>query len=678
MGHRAAGVRWHHPWMTRPPASPGLRERLSYRFDRFMERGTVALIAGLFAISVVSIVGIVLLLVLLRGDEGIPVSDLLWMSLLRTLDSGTMGGDTGSGTFMLGMLAVTFAGIFIISTLIGILNNGISDKLSDLRKGRSRVLERDHVLILGWSQQVFPVIAELIEAGVSRRRTTIVVLADQDRIEMEESIRERVTLPRRVRVVCRSGRPTSLADLRIGNPDESRAIIILQSDGDDPDVNVLKSILALTGRPDRRPEPYRIVAEVKDQASAGIAKLIGGAEVNLLLADELVSRIVAQTCRQSGLSAVYLELLDFAGHELHVQVLPELVGSTFGDALTRVTGAIPAGIVRNGHAQLAPPPSTVLGAEDRLVLLAVDHGSARVDRVPAVVEPDAIVTPSEVAEAPERTLILGWNRHAPIVIAELDNYVAKGSEVVVVTDLDRLLPEVAELTRLTGLVNLRVEAQVAPTTRRAVLDALDIPSFNHVVVLCESDDRDPDMADARILLTLLHLRDIGSSCGREFSIVSEMLDERNRELAEVAQADDFIVSTRVLSLLLAQIAETPELADVFRDLFDANGAEVYMREATQYVQGGREISFATLQAGRGRAGLPPDTPGHRREACLRGGAQPGPGRADHAGRGRSRGGARGAVGHGRTLPGLRRRRSTQARRTASAPGRTHASRPPEG
>ncbi len=93
------------------------------------------------------------------------------------------------------MLAVTLTGIFIISTLIGILSNGISDKLAELRKGRSRVLERDHVLILGWSQQIFPVIAELIEAGVSRRRTTIVVLADQDRIEMEEAIRERVTDP---------------------------------------------------------------------------------------------------------------------------------------------------------------------------------------------------------------------------------------------------------------------------------------------------------------------------------------------------------------------------------------------------------------------------------------------------------------------------------------------------
>ncbi len=38
--------------MTGTPRRAGIRERLSYRFDRFMERGTVALIAGPAVISV--------------------------------------------------------------------------------------------------------------------------------------------------------------------------------------------------------------------------------------------------------------------------------------------------------------------------------------------------------------------------------------------------------------------------------------------------------------------------------------------------------------------------------------------------------------------------------------------------------------------------------------------------
>ena len=578
--------------MTRTPRA-GLKERLSYRFDRFMERGTIALIAGLFVVSLLIIVGVVLVMILVRGDDGNDPIQLTWMAMMRTLDAGTMGGDTGTPGYLLGMLAVTLGGIFVISTLIGILSNGLQDRLAALRKGRSRVLEQDHVLILGWSQQVFAVISELIEAGAGRRLTAIVVLADRDRVEMEAAIRGRVTLPRRVRVVCRSGRPTSLTDLLIANPDEARAIVVLQPEGEDPDVDVLKTILAVTGRPDRRAEPYRIVAEVRDEASASIARLIAGDEVHLLMADDLVSRIIAQTCRQSGLSAVYLELLDFAGDEFHIADLPELAGSTFGDAVSLVTGGIAAGIVRDGRAQLCPPPSEPIRPGDRLVVLAEDHGSARVGSGLQAVERDAIVTAVVREAATERTLLLGWNRHGPAIIRELDEYVAPGSEVIAVSPLPRVVVEAGEIA---GLRNLRAEGRLGNTTSRPMLDGLGVGSYDHVVVLCESDDREPEMADARTLLTLLHLRDIGAAAGRRFSIVSEMLDERDRELAEVAQADDFIVSARVLSLLLAQIAETPELADVFRDLFDADGAEVYLRDMADYVAMDREIGFATLQA----------------------------------------------------------------------------------
>ena len=211
----------------------------------------------------------------------------------------------------------------------------------------------------------------------------------------------------------------------------------------------------------------------------------------------------------------------------------------------------------------------------------------------AVVEHDAVVPAVRRAAAAERTLILGWNRRGPAIVGQLDEYVAPGSEVVAVSPLARVVAEAGEIG---GLRNLRAEGRVGNTTNRPVLDDLDVATYDHVIVLCESDDREPEMADARTLLTLLHLRDIGAAAGRTFSIVSEMLDERDRELAEVAHADDFIVSARVLSLLLAQIAETPELADVFRDLFDADGAEVYLRNVADYVVLDREIGFGTLQA----------------------------------------------------------------------------------
>ena len=81
---------------------------------------------------------------------------------MRTLDSGTMGGDAGWG-FRLVMLLVTLGGIFVVSALIGVLSTGLEGKLDELRKGRSRVLEKDHTIILNWSPSIFDIISELVD-----------------------------------------------------------------------------------------------------------------------------------------------------------------------------------------------------------------------------------------------------------------------------------------------------------------------------------------------------------------------------------------------------------------------------------------------------------------------------------------------------------------------------------
>jgi hypothetical protein len=115
-----------------------------------------------------------------------------------------------------------------------------------------------------------------------------------------------------------------------------------------------------------------------------------------------------------------------------------------------------------------------------------------------------------------------------------------------------------------------------------------------VIVLSYSDQLELQEADSHTLITLLHLRAIGEQSGDTFSIVSEMLDVRNRELAEVTRADDFIVSDKLVSLLLAQISENKKLATVFADLFDPEGCELYLKPVGDYVQLGEPLNFYTV------------------------------------------------------------------------------------
>ena len=73
-----------------------------------------------------------------------------------------------------------------------------------------------------------------------------------------------------------------------------------------------------------------------------------------------------------------------------------------------------------------------------------------------------------------------------------------------------------------------------------------------------------------------------------------MLDIRNRQLADITSADDFIVSDKLVSLLMSQVAENKYLMRVFEDLFDADGSEIYIKPAKEYVQTGIAMNFYTI------------------------------------------------------------------------------------
>ena len=584
-----------------------LRDQLRYRFDNTMAKGTVALVAWLFLASAV-LITLVGVLVSLSGigpeaDDGAPmgVGAALWFTLMRTLDAGTMGGDTGSVAFLGAMFFVTLGGIFLVSTLIGVLTSGIEGKLDELRKGRSLVCEREHTVILGWSAQIFPIVSELLLANASRPGAAIVILADKDKVEMEDELRAKVSTSGRTKIVCRTGSPIDPTDLALVNPNEARAIIVLSPEEGDPDSHVIKAILALTNGPDRREGRYHIVAEIRDERNMEAARLVARDEAQLLLVGDLIASITVQTCRQTGLSAVFTELLDFDGDEIYMRDEPSLAGKTFGEALSGYETSCLIGLRRkSGEVRLNPPMDSVIERGDRVIMVAQDDSSIRLSgKEDPRVEADAIREATATERAPERTLILGWNRRGPTILNQLERYVAPGSVVNVVADGEAAGVDIAE--QCAALKNLEVLVEVGDTTNRRTLDRVTQEPHDHVITLSYSDTLGPQEADAKTLITLLHLRDIAGKSGHPFSIVSEMLDVRNRQLAEVTRADDFIVSDKLISLMLSQIAENRELSAVFADLFDPEGSELYLRPAGDYVELGRPLTFYTvLEAARRR------------------------------------------------------------------------------
>lgn len=585
-----------------------LTARLRYQFDNIMARGPIALIGVLFLLSAILVV-VISVIVFAAGIgpaevDGAPTTiwSMMWFSLMRALDSGAIGGDQGSWLFLLLMFLMTLGGIFIVSILIGILTSGIESQLSEIRKGRSFVVEQQHTIILGWSPQIFSIISELVLANASQKYSCIAILAPKDKVEMEDEIANRIEKTGRTRIVCRTGDPVDLNDLRIINPNASRAIIVLAPENENPDAYVIKTILAITNNPARRAEPYHIVAEVRDPINLEVARMVGRSEAQLLLVSDLIARITVQTSLHSGLSAVYTELLDFGGNEIYFHAEPTLTGKSFRDVLLAYSDSTPIGIATaNGKVSLKPPLNQAMGSGDKLIVIAEDDSTIRLAETGTIKADERtikLITPQP--PTPWRTLILGWNQRAPIVLRELDSYSVVGSEVTVVADMAAAAEWAA--THADMAHNQRMTFQHGDTTDRRVLDALNIPSYNHVIVLSYCDQLETQAADSRTLITLLHLRDIGERHGGHFSVVSEMLDLRNRELAEVTHADDFIVSEKLVSLMLSQIAENRQLTEVFADLFDPEGAEIYLKPMGNYIQMGTPVTFATVVEAAARCG----------------------------------------------------------------------------
>ncbi len=232
--------------------------------------------------------------------------------------------------------------------------------------------------------------------------------------------------------------------------------------------------------------------------------------------------------------------------------------------------------------------------KDKIFLLAEDDDQISLsDYKMELINFDSIRNLPSEPKNPEKILILGWNSRANQLLLEIDHYIPKGSQIRIL--ISNSLVHDSDIKKDLRLMNAEVNILTGVTTDRQLLNGICLSNINHIILLGFSDRLSQQAADAKTLITLLHLRDIASKDdGCQFSILTEMLDVRNLTLAEVTKADDFIVSDRFISLLLSQISERKALGGVFEDIFNTEGSEIYLKSANNYVELNREVNFYTI------------------------------------------------------------------------------------
>jgi hypothetical protein len=169
-----------------------------------------------------------------------------------------------------------------------------------------------------------------------------------------------------------------------------------------------------------------------------------------------------------------------------------------------------------------------------------------------------------------------------------------GAEVTVLSELSprkarktlaRYLPE--------ELPNLSLSFCEGDATERSGYEAIDLNSYDSIVVLADDDASDGD-ADTRTLRVLLRLTDLAKQAPFAANIVIELLDQANRDLFTGLGVKDIVASAEVISAQMAQIARQPVLGAIYRELLSAGGIEISLRVATDYIGSGNSCVFDDL------------------------------------------------------------------------------------
>ena len=571
-----------------------LKEKIQYKFDNLMAKGTVSLIGILFMITFVVVVVAGLVVTLLDGYSNVNIFKSVWMSLMHAIDAGTIAGDEANWSFLLVMMIVTICGLFITSMLIGILNSGLEEKMTSLRKGKSLVLEKNHTILLGFDENALNIISELITANENQKKEVIVVMDNMDKTDMEDTIHQRINDTKTTKIICRSGQIDSFSDLSICSPGTCRSII-LNLDDDSKTIKAILACVNLLEKSDNQ-DAY-ITAIIKDEGNLEAAKIAGGKRAEIIYFKRTIARLMAHATRQPGISTVFTNLLSYDGDEIYVEKLDGAVGHTVNELNLMLPKSIIMGIVKDGEPKVNPPKETIVGADDSLIILEEDDGVSRL-KEKAVTDKEAFSPMRDIPDKPYKSLILGSGELLNLVLEELDNYVAPGSVVVVADNKDN---DNSNNEKILNLKNCIVDKKTCDIFSNEELEKLVEIKPENVLILTDRSLSDDD-ADARTLLLLLLLSNIAKNKGMDFTVASEMRKVQNQELAQVTKVNDFVISSNITALMMTQISQTRQQHVILDDLLDDDGSEFYRKSIKRYVTWGIPVDFYTVCESAARYG----------------------------------------------------------------------------